>query len=399
MSSNSSESSQIERAANYACAENDWDEDHHCLCRPGQAIHTLHSEFSEKHEDRKWRLGCLNKGYHYESTNNWFGKSYQNSFDRDFEWNGQPYSQFMVGMKSSHRDSKEDRQYQVFYTTTTSHTLTDCTDWQQVNSYQKDLDYSLENFEVITGLYSRHDNDEEDRKFWIKNCRLKQKAPMCGEMDSIQYEYGKAVVEQEVVSAGSGILDNTNAQSENTLTAWVTRDFAESHSETYSFARTSGHETALKLEMSTAVSTKVGLPSWLGGLDLTITATVTSGVTTTWSESQTWTRTESKEYSETNGNKFQFITNCKPGYICKANILVKSAIASIPYALTTRTDGTNERCVEYGTLTMAKTFNGQMMVNDTRMYYVYFQKADFGLIGFPLIILGAFNICRALIFA
>ena len=366
-----------EKGGNFACSENDWDEHQYCLCRPGQAIHTLHSEFSSKHEDRRWRLGCKDKGYHYGSTNNWYGSSNLNHFDGDFSWNGVP--QFLVGMQSWHKNSKEDREYQVFYTTTTSHSLTNCTGWQKLNTYRGNLDYTLEGFEVITALFSSHDNDEEDREFWIKNCRLKQRPSKCGEMVSIEYDYNKAIVEQEVVSAGTGILDNTNAQSENALTVWVTRDFAESHSESYSFGRTSGHETAVKLELSTAVATQVGLPSWLGGASLDITVTVTSGVTTTWSESQTWTRTESTEYSETNGNKFQFITNCKPGYTCKATILVKSAIASIPYKLTTGTEGTTERCVEEGTLSMAKTFSGQMMVNDTCMYdrYIVLNSIDY----------------------
>ena len=82
---------------------------------------------------------------------------------------------------------------------------------------------------------------------------------------------------------------------------------------------------------------------------------------------ETWTRGNSKKYSESTGKKMTFNANCKAGFKCKMDVVVKTAKGVIPYTIFSQSPkekGTRHKCIEYGELTVDYSFNAKATIID-----------------------------------
>ena len=134
-------------------------------------------------EDRKYTLGCEE----IHPILNLVGKdasSYptqtsESNWDAPINFvfaNQAGYSGFMVGMKSYHSNSKEDRRFTFFYTKidTTNWELNNCA-WNKMNNWDQKMDYKLTGDQVFGGIKSTHDNGREDREWHAYICDLVRK--------------------------------------------------------------------------------------------------------------------------------------------------------------------------------------------------------------------------------
>merc|ERR1712198_335221 len=143
----------------------------------------------------------------------------------------------------------------------------------------------------IGAFYSVHSNKYEDRVWDIQVCKLREK---CTEIVEIQYDTVVAEVGSEKVVAGNQTFDNRNGQSDNSYTATIPQSASESLTESYTFSKTSGYEN--KVTMGITAGVKIGFPT-IDENSLAVTVSTNS----IWNFKQTWTRSNSKTYTEQNG--------------------------------------------------------------------------------------------------
>ena len=91
---------------------------------------------------------------------------------------------------------------------------------------------------------------------------------------------------------------------------------------------------------------------------------VTVGASHSWNFEETWTRSNSKEYSEENGREMSFTANCKAGCECRLDVVVKTAKGVIPYIMWSQSVDKKHQCVEQGELKVDYTFDGKATATD-----------------------------------
>ena len=337
----------------YSCEVNDWKQLQYCRCLPGQRItkfvsfHQNTDYHANSREDRKWTLECGDIEPKDNATDSkWtYDTSDQNDWDRAFEWNGIYRNAFMVGMTSEFSNRARDRKYQVFFASSDRWTLTRCSDWIKLNKMDRPVNHILGPKQVIARLYSKHSNSKEDREFQVKQCDLIHK---CDQLVKIEYgEIEQSASTDDVI--GNNTYDNTDGASTNQFTAAISRTQQESHSDSYTFSRTSGWAHTGSIAVTAGVNWSVGVVGASVG--------VTAGFSTTYQTSEKWQRTQTKTYAEMNGNKVEFTANCKPG--CKCSLIVTTTYgkAKVPYTMLTKTSGSTETCEEKGFLTYKRSWN------------------------------------------
>ena len=166
----------------------------------------------------------------------------------------------------------------------------------------------------------------------------------------VKIEYGE--IEQSVSTdkvIGNNTYDNTGGASTNQFTAAISRTQQESHSDSYTFSRTSGWAHTGSIAVTAGVDWSVGVVGASVG--------IAAGFSTTYQTSKTWQRTQTKEYAEMHGNEVAFTANCKPG--CKCSLIVTTTYgkAKQPYTMLTKTSGSTETCEEKGFLTYKRSWN------------------------------------------
>lgn len=155
--------------------QNDWDQPFTFVCPPHHAVAGIQSVHNNDKEDRRWKFQCCDLqpgGYRVHSTtvSGWINK-----FDEpaDFECNPQ---EVMVGAMSEHSNNREDRRWRIY-----CGLLRDdagVMEQQQVflsgngpagtiNEYHENFawSYSPSGTRFFNGLYSHHDNQQEDRQW------------------------------------------------------------------------------------------------------------------------------------------------------------------------------------------------------------------------------------------
>lgn len=338
----------VQDRSGYTCDPNDYDEPQYCLCLPGQKISTIKSVHDNGKEDRKWTLACsdITPEFILNQTRNWYSSSEQNEFDGYQEWKGMSSNSFMVGMMSNHDNWKEDRKYTIFYTSSPEWVLSDCSD-VTLNDYDKPINHFLAIDEVIAGVHSEHHNHKEDRIFTITICRLVKR---CGILVSMTYDFDNAEIStQQGVFAGKGTLDNRNGKSEKSFTAEIQFTENNQFSDSMSFERSSGSS----IEVSSMVTYGYDWGVILPGPHLE----ATYGFTTEWNTQSAWSRSNSREYTEGNSRKLSFTSTCPVGHHCTLEVSVDISVAEIPYRMEARSYGTNDICIEEGTMKSVKTWN------------------------------------------
>ena len=133
------------KRSGYSCDVNGWDSYQYCKCRPGQRISKFESYHDNHREDRQWHLQCSdiipNEIARHTSWLKYI-TGYNNGWDGAFYWayNGWCY---MVGMTSYHDNHKEDRRYNLYYSCSHQWTLTSCSGWQWLNSWDGQVKHVL----------------------------------------------------------------------------------------------------------------------------------------------------------------------------------------------------------------------------------------------------------------
>jgi len=346
-------------AGGYTCLDNESNYPQHCKCLPGERIIKISSWFSGSWYDRTWTLECakIKPEYIVENDLDWIYQTEYNRWDGVQSWDGVPENGFMVGMRSYHSNFHQDRKFHILWTKSENWALVDCTKHFELNDWGETFNYPLAGNQVISAISSFHWNYWEDRKFSITVCRLEKK---CSQLVRTDYDYdGATEVVVKGKFAGSNWYNNLKGSAQNSVTATMDVRSSETLVNSYSFERTSGHETTASLDVTGGVSWGVGTT---GSLE------VTAGFSTTWSTSSTWTRSNSKEATDASGQAISFTSNCPAGCFCQLEVQVDMATASIPYTLISRTKGsTNEAdyCMEKGILKGMKTWNANAASNDT----------------------------------
>jgi len=280
----------------YSCEVNDWGQQQYCRCLPGQRITKFASIHENSREDRKWTLECgAIEPKNVSSHSKWtYDTSDQNDWDGVFHWRGIYRNAFMVGMTSVNNNQREDRKYQVFFASSDKWNLTRCSDWIKLNSMDEPVNHILGPKQVIAQLYSKHSNRQEDREFQVKQCDLILK---CDQLVKIEYgEIQQSASTDNII--GNSTYDNRRGASTNQFTAAITRTQQESHSDSYTFSRTSGWSNTGSIAVTAGYNWGVKVA---GG-----SFSVTAGFSHTYQTSQTWQRTQTKTYAEMNGNKVAF---------------------------------------------------------------------------------------------
>jgi len=343
----------------YTCYDNILDKEQHCKCKPGEKLSLFSSKFTRYNLDRVWALDCakIEPEFIVENDLDWITQTEYNNWDGPLMWNGIAQNAFMVGMQSYHDNNREDRRFHIMWTKSKYWDLVECTDHKQLNTWREDINYQLYGNQVIAALSSYHENDYEDRIWYITICKLEKK---CTQMVSTVYDYdgAKETVDKSKF-AGMNYFNNLNGAAQKSVTAKMDVRSSEGLVNSYSFQRTSGHETTASLDVTAGMS-------W--GLGVTGSLEVSAGFSSTWSTSSTWTRSNSKQATTENGQEISFTSNCPSRCFCQLEVQVDFATASIPYTLTTRTKGstnTADYCVEKGVMKGVKTWNARAISNDT----------------------------------
>jgi len=340
----------------YSCETNDWDKPQWCLCQPGEKVSKIYSKHSNKKEDRQWTLTCsvIEPEFMVPARSDWYEVTKETVYDKPIKWDGEPEDKFLVGMSSKHSNKKEDRQFKFFTVRSDNWYLTDCKKHKNLNDWDEKLEYTLGDDEVFAGLESYHSNKKEDRLWTLKVCKLRKK---CTEISKINYDTVKSEVTSDMVAAGGTVFDNTRGQSDNSFTATISSTASNSLTESYSYAQTSGWTN--EVSMSVTAGVKVGVPA-INEYSLEVSV----GASHSWSSEETWTRSSSKEYSETNGRQLAYTAFCKAGCYCKMDVVVKTVKGVIPYTMYSQSVDKKHKCVEKGELTVDYAFDGRASVND-----------------------------------
>jgi hypothetical protein len=276
----------------YSCNVNNWDGYQYCKCKPGQKISKFESYHHNHYEDRKWYLQCSDNGIAINPSHR-YRTGFNNWWDGVFYWGGSGNDWcYMVGMRSYHDNFREDRRYDVYYSCSRKWTLTYCSGWQWLNNWDGGVKRVLESKQVITGLYSYHDNNKEDRRFAIMVCEL---VPKCDQLVEMTYDYGKMTMTEKEETAGKGTLDNRGSKSQNSVTAKISWSEQTRLADAYTFSRTSGWSTTGSLSVTLGYNWGASL----AGISAGGSVSVTAGFSATFETSETWTRSQTKTYVET----------------------------------------------------------------------------------------------------
>jgi len=347
----------------YSCETNSYDKHQWCLCKPGERVSEIHSIHNNGYEDRQWTLKCskIQPEFRVTDKSKWFNESQETKYHDTVIFLGGivgDLNQFLVGMTSDHANPPhEDRKFKFFSAHSDNWYLSDCVWHNKINKYDGPLDYTLGEDEVIAGLYSVYSKGHKDRVWDISVCKLRQK---CTEIIDIQYDFEKADVSNETIVAVKSGIDNREGESDSSYSATITESNSESLTESYTFSKTSGFTNQVSLSIKAGL--KISVPAIAEE-----SYEVTASASHTWNFKNTWTRSNSKKYTESSGRQLSYTGNCKKGCVCNMDVVVKTATGVIPYTLFTQSKnekGKRHQCIEHGELTVDYAFNGQAKITD-----------------------------------
>jgi hypothetical protein len=290
------------------------------------------------------------------NTKDWYMERTTSDWNGVQDWDGTTDHSFMVGMKSAHSNWYEDRKYTIFYTRSDYWILSLCRPLEKLNKFDEHLDHKLGEDEVIAGIHSEHENWYQDREFSIVVCRLVRK---CGELVNITYDLAKANETLEEMFVGNSSYDNTQATMANSFTAEISVTEQETLSDSYTYARTSGHTNMHSLTVD--VGYKWG-PDANSGFHFDII----NEFSNTWSTSESWSRSNSKSYSTGNAKQISYTANCAAGCNCNLHIRVTNGLAEIPYTIVSKSkDVGGGFCQENGVMMATRSWNAHAVSVDT----------------------------------
>ncbi|XP_055958064.1 hemagglutinin/amebocyte aggregation factor-like [Patella vulgata] len=148
------------------CWVNKFDEPVWYECPAGEQLSSITSEHDNHFEDRQWDFTCA----HLAPLGlcSWHNNINQHDGVMDFKC---PDSGAITGIKSVHDNNKEDRIYHI-ECCAMSNTPNVCKLTDYANEFDGLLDYKIPTNKYLNGIYSVHQNFQEDRRFKFNECDL-----------------------------------------------------------------------------------------------------------------------------------------------------------------------------------------------------------------------------------
>jgi len=356
----------------YTCDPNEYGKSQWCLCKPGFKVSKISSVFDYNTWDRKWTLVCkkikpefgvsknaatrVNSPWsQYDQSMNWqiFDVPQFHAINQAFNQK-KTFAQFMVGMESDYNDDEYDRKFRFHLVQSHLWYLADCITHTNINDWNENFEFDMEEDEVIAGMDGAFNYDHGDRQWSLKVCKLRQK---CEKISDMKYHIKEANVTSEVYFAGKSSVDNIHGGADLLYGTTISKFVANSLTESYEFSSTSS--TSLETSMSISDEITVGIPE----IDAD-SLKVTAGISSRFSFDKTWTRSSSRKYSETNGRKMSFAATCKAGCKCQQDLIVETVKGVIPYTMKSESVDGTYHCEEDGELKVDYSFNAQAKETD-----------------------------------
>ncbi|EGD80099.1 hypothetical protein PTSG_10372 [Salpingoeca rosetta] len=150
--------------------ENNYDQPLDYQCPLGSGLIKVQSVHSNHYEDRVWSFSCAEVGdgsWYYTGS----GKSNldSNLYDQPISLLC-PADQYLDSVKSEHNNDKEDRIWGFGCGPAGVAKLTNCQTTAYLNNFDDELNYSVNDAQIITGLESYHSNTNEDRVWRVRYC-------------------------------------------------------------------------------------------------------------------------------------------------------------------------------------------------------------------------------------
>eukprot|EP00043_Microstomoeca_roanoka_P014551 m.144440 g.144440 ORF g.144440 m.144440 type:complete len:1730 (-) comp16042_c0_seq1:350-5539(-) len=140
-------------------------------CSYGSGLTRLYSYHNNHNEDRRWGFECASAGSGGTGTTVSSGALNYHLFDQPISYYC-PSGYFLDTLESSHDNNKEDRVWHFECRKASALFTWDCTTTSYLNSFDNPLDYTAPSGRFITGLFSYHDNNKEDRRWGVQTCQV-----------------------------------------------------------------------------------------------------------------------------------------------------------------------------------------------------------------------------------
>ena len=131
----------------------------HKVCHGLQGMYKVSSVHSNHHEDRSWSWECRNvvSGGHVTGC---FTTGYANEFDLPMNFMCPP-NKYISGVESYHDNGREDRRWKFTCCGIYGRITASCRQTGYVNDWDAPMNFQAGYGEVITGVFSYHDNGRE----------------------------------------------------------------------------------------------------------------------------------------------------------------------------------------------------------------------------------------------
>lgn len=150
--------------------QNGFDRPHFFACSSGQSLYRIKSTHSNKKEDRTWEWICRpNAALAGHSRCKW--SNYVNNFDGTLRYSCPENYPIIAGTRSYHDNRREDRRFKYRCCHgNTSCRRTRCSWSGWINQWDGKMDYYPPHGRTIVGFYSVHKNRREDRRWKARIC-------------------------------------------------------------------------------------------------------------------------------------------------------------------------------------------------------------------------------------
>jgi len=134
-----------------------WDKEFTYTCPSNQHLYRIKSKHDNGKEDRVWSFYCRNSGAVKTSGCSW--TNYLNSMDNVVNYKC-PSNKILTGINSYHSNGPEDRRWKARCCDAAT-PLSGCSWSGYWNNWDGWMDGSINNNQVMTGMYSYHSNSKK----------------------------------------------------------------------------------------------------------------------------------------------------------------------------------------------------------------------------------------------
>ncbi|EGD77107.1 hypothetical protein PTSG_07442 [Salpingoeca rosetta] len=186
---------------------NEYHETLNMECSGSTGIKSLYSTHQDNKKDRRWGFECLKYGAPEEGTS-MYSSSFENNYDDPLDYSC-PNNYYVYRMYSEYDGNPDDRVWKIGCRKAVGATLSSCsfTD-DYINSWGKPIDYSVDSRKVLAGLYSVHNDRDEDRRWRIRTCTL-DCDESSGYIEDDTSDWGCTVVTCPPLTLTNGVLSGS----------------------------------------------------------------------------------------------------------------------------------------------------------------------------------------------